>query len=122
MPIVVQWYDEKQRILIYLVERRWTPTDILTALDTVQGLRQGTQMPLHHILDFTASERVPLGLLSIYGEIVHRLQGNYELTVIVNADQWLRILINSFVQLALPLNLYFVQSLDEALEIVRQNR
>jgi hypothetical protein len=120
MPVAVQWYDKDQRILIYLIHGRWTPTEIVAALDRVRELRQEVQAPIYHILDFTASERVPLGLLGIYNDISHRLEGNYELTIIVHANQWIRILVNSFIQLARPLNLYFAGTVDEALAIVHE--
>jgi hypothetical protein len=67
--IDVTWYDEDANLILWTFEGVWSKEDVLASFDEYKTLVIDATEPYKIIIDFTASDKMPAGMLSLFPKL-----------------------------------------------------
>ena len=121
MPIEVSWGNPQKTIIHSTLNEIWTLEHGHNMIDEMYKLTSSVNHTVHVILDFTNSQSSPAKLLSAGNHIEKRSSPNMGVTIIVKANGFIKAISQLIMKLFVrDGKLYFVDTLDEAYQIVAQ--
>jgi len=116
MPVIVEWFDESQKIVLYRVEGLWLLEEAIEAIERAKDLAQPA--PTLFVADLRQAKGLPSGILSKQELITKSLNPAVGLTVMVGAHSLIRFFMNALIRLGVPLkNIVFVETMEQAREL-----
>jgi hypothetical protein len=117
MPVIVEWFDESQKIVLYRVEGLWSLEEAIDAIERAKYLSQPA--PTLFLSDLRQAKGLPSGILSKQDIITKSLNPAVGLTVMVGAHPLIRFFMNALIRLGVPLkNIVFVETMEQARELL----
>jgi hypothetical protein len=121
MPIAVAWGDVSKTIIVSTFKGEWTLEDSHNMIDEMYQLTSSVNHIVHVVLDFTDSLSSPAKMLSSGSHIEKRSSPNSGLSVIVKANGFIKAISQLIMKLFVRNGkLYFVDTVDEAYQIIAQ--
>ncbi len=122
MPVNVKWYDERQAVLWYSYEGRWTWDEFYQAFEHGNEMIESVEHKVDTIIDLRRSSLLPSNVMSRGNFMSAKLHPRHGTTVVVGANSFVQLLYDMFRKLygktADKMHLRFVQTLDEAFTIL----
>lgn len=114
MPVIVGWFDEYRKIVLYRVEGLWSLEEAIEAIEVANNL--SVPAPSLYLADLRQAKGLPSGILSKQDYITKRLNpAAVGLTVMVGAHPLIQFFMNALMRLGVPLkNIVFVETMEQA--------
>jgi hypothetical protein len=121
MPIVVTWGNPEKTIIVSAFNGEWMLEDSHNMIDEMYKMTSSVTHTVHVVLDFTNSLSSPAKMLSSGSHIEKRKSSNSGVSIIVKANGFIKAITQLIMKLFVSNGkLYFVDTLDEAYQIVAQ--
>ena len=119
MPIVVSWGNSEKTVVESAFNEAWTLEDGHNMIDEIHAMTSSVDHTVHVIMDFTRSQSSPAKMLSAGNHIEKRASANSGLSIIVKANAFMKAITQLIMKMFVSNGkLYFVDTLDEAYEII----
>ena len=113
MPVIVEWFDEYRKIVLYRVEGLWSLEEAIEAIERANNL--SLPAPTLFLADLRQAKGLPSGILSKQDYITKNLNHADGLTVMVGAHPLIQFFMNALIRLGVPLkNIVFVETIEQA--------
>jgi hypothetical protein len=122
MPVHITWYDSRQTILLYRMYGHWSVQDFFGAMDAF--LTENPAAPTNtffFIVDLRDSHGIPNGILAAREQLFRLFVQPGELTVLVGAGRFARVLVVMIQQIGLLGDIAFADSVQAAEMLIRQH-
>lgn len=121
MTTTIYWYDDQQTILYYQAQSSWTWSDFYHLMSQICQMTANKPAPVHIIADFTECPSLPKDALLHFRSLSDQLPDNIGIVAMVGVRPIIRYLYTTFARiyakLTQILDMRFVNTLDEALEL-----
>ncbi len=121
MGITLTWYDEQKHIILWAYQGRWTADEFDRATEEASQLIDTVDYPVGVIVDFSHSTLMPPNIMMRFRQSAQQAIGhpNNTVRVIVGADYYLKIFLNTLFTLAPPAwYSYFASTREEAAALI----
>lgn len=123
MGIHVRWDDAEQTILYCEFEAEWDLNDFHKMIDDMYAFMTSVNHPVYTINDYTKSKMPPRQWLSTGRHVQQRSSINSELSIVVGANTFVKVMLNVAQKLFLN-NMHIVttDTVDEAYRLIAEKR
>jgi hypothetical protein len=123
MPIQIDWFDPKRRLIQVCFIGEWNLRRYRTLIDISNSMIQSVSHKVHLIHDFSQSQSTPRDLLVGMQYANKKLLANQGLTVLINANSVIKSYVLMAKRTGLPAvtHIYHATTLEEALQVIRKN-
>lgn len=124
MPIVTEWYDQEQTIILYRVFGDWTTQDIQQMAADVSQMLTDIPHKIDLISDFSEAGKPPTNLISTTRELTTNQPPQFNRVYVVGMHHYLELVLN-ILRRVYPRhlrNFAFTDSIKEAVEMIYESR
>jgi hypothetical protein len=123
MPASVTWDNEERTIIHQKLVGEWTFEDYTKSAAETQELTASMSHTVHVIVDFTESTGYPTRLLAAGQALDRNLPTNQGSVFVVKCPPYIQAVFDIVVKLypKVGQNAYYVETVEEAYSIIRQN-
>lgn len=122
MPITTDWYDDDKTIIIHTFTGRWSMRELYTHLEYAADMLDSNSPPRYFISDLRQSEGFPMGLLSEGKRLDDIAGAENTLTIVVGANQLIKVIGNTLQKMGMRLSFVFVDTLAEADAVIANDK
>ncbi|NDJ62520.1 MAG: hypothetical protein GYB67_15435 [Chloroflexi bacterium] len=124
MPVNVYWRDTEQTIMCFDCIGRWTWKELIDATHTSYDMADSVPHRVDAVVNLTDGRYLPGGAFGQINTLARRGRDNWQLGVIVGANQVVKAMITMFKQLYSESGQHFVfaETVDDALALIAAQR
>lgn len=122
MPVKITWYDSRQTIILYRIYGHWSVQDFFGAVDDFLTAHPAAPTnTFFFIVDLRNSHSIPNGILAAREQLHRLFVQPGELTVLVGAAGFARVLVAMIQRMGLLGDIAFTESVQAAETLIRQH-